>query len=353
MADQGWANQFDQFERNPPLPQSISGPIQAAPSVPPWQRSMPPLAMMTQPLWNGANNPTYAALPRQMPQFASRLARPEQQIYSQPMDQELARLATENHAPQGMSETPQEEHTQGTVEEEAVPDVDWREGAPDDLASVLAVPPTVPEVLPLRPGATAETIPRQGMGIHRLPDQSNITMSDSITASSDLTAEAKQVRFGEAISAEQRSYSGVPSSLEEALAHSTTIPGASSSWEDPLVTDLSDFDEDAFMAFNGGQSVAQPTQHAVAQQESLGQLQRDWDEFQRDLPESGQTLAGGQRGANGLYLFQSRNPFTEAVANQTAEEKEMSGRESPTLKVSDATSLTYVTINTRAGRASR
>jgi peroxin-5 len=223
----------------------------------------------------------------------------------------------EAHMGMASSGTAQEETDNGQREEmeEPLPEVNWMDDAPADLASVLAVPPTIPEVLPLRSGATQETIPRRGDLSYS--DQSALLMSDP---SSSTSYRRKSVHFRES--------SGVPSSLEEALAQSTSIPGMSSSWEDPLVTDLSDFDEDAFMAFNGEKTIAQDGRIGVGDLEGWGEMQKDWDEFQQTLPQTGET-----RGADGRYLFQSRNPYASEGRKQD-EGVGLEGRESPTIRVS-------------------
>lgn len=209
---------------------------------------------------------------------------------------------------------PIQQDREPVLEEEPLPDVDWREDVPSDLASVLAIPPTIPEVLPLRAGATPATIPRQA---YSYDDQSSLLMSDHQPQLVP-PLQGKSVHF---------QTSGIPSSLEEALAHATSIPGATASWEDPLVTDLSDFDEDAFMMFNGEQRVARDGRIGVGDMESWGEMQNDWEAFQRELPRS-QTE---QRGAGERYLFQSRNPY---AAEEVGMAERSQGRESPTVKVS-------------------
>lgn len=218
--------------------------------------------------------------------------------------------------------------------EEPLPNVDWRDDAPADLASILAVPPTVPELLPLRPGANQATV--EPSERYAFGDQSAIIMSEN--AGPYALPRPKSVHF--------RGSSGVPSSLEEALAQSTTsVPGATASWEDPLVTDLSDFDEDAFMAFNGPQRIAKDGRIGTGDLENWGEMQKDWDEFQKGLP--GASTA--KRGADGHYLFQSRNPYAAEAAAR--EQQQTAGRESPTVKVSAKTPGHRTTADAAPGRA--
>lgn len=202
--------------------------------------------------------------------------------------------------------------------DEPLPEVNWQDDIPADLNDILRLQPTIPEVLPLRPGATQETIPRNGQLNYN--DQSALLMSDT----SSTAYRRKSVHF--------RETSGVPSSLEEALAQSSTaIPGMTSSWEDPLVTDLSDFDEDAFMAFNGERGVAYDQRIGVGDMEGWGEMQKDWEELQNTMPKTKDEM----RGADGRYLFQSRNPYAEEMASLGHRERQ-EGRESPTARVSCA-----------------
>lgn len=233
--------------------------------------------------------------------------------HSQEIDQQSWPTAADFDLQSGSTQV--EEAREATEMEEPLPEVNWQDDAPADLANVLRFQPTIPEVVPLRPGATQETIPRNGQ--LNYSDQSALLMSDPTST------RRKSVHF--------RETSGVPSSLEEALAQSsTTIPGIMSSWEDPLVTDLSDFDEDAFMAFNGQRGVALDHRIGVGDLEGWGEMQKDWEELQRTSlpPLTKEEL----RGADGRYLFQSRNPYAQEEMRGVQNSKD--GRESPTIHVS-------------------
>jgi peroxin-5 len=132
----------------------------------------------------------------------------------------------------------------------------------------------------------------------------------------------KSVHFDEA-DMPQLAGSGVPNNLEEALRASTSMPGMTSQWEEDGL-DLDDFDETAFMNYNG--HLRQGTDTAVGSgigdMENWGGMQRDWDEFQRSEP----TLRGASE--VNRYLFQSRNPYASMAGDADM------GRESPTLKAS-------------------
>jgi hypothetical protein len=99
-----------------------------------------------------------------------------------------------------------------------------------------------------------------------------------------------------------------------------------SQWEEEGL-DLDDFDETAFMNYNG--HLRQGTDTAVGSgigdTENWGGMQRDWEEFQRSEP----TLRGA--GEVNPYLFQSRNPYASMAGDADM------GRDSPTLKVSYGT----------------
>ncbi|WRT69960.1 uncharacterized protein IL334_006951 [Kwoniella shivajii] len=121
-----------------------------------------------------------------------------------------------------------------------------------------------------------------------------------------------------------RERSGVPNSLEEALASSTTIPGAGTSW---LEEGLDDFDDETFMSYNGMMKQASPQSHGVGLHEGWGELQKDWEEFKR-LEPGVQGLRGMETGdKTERYLFQRKNPFYKTSGSSSSWEME-----SPTLK---------------------
>lgn len=166
---------------------------------------------------------------------------------------------------------------------------------PADLARVLGIPPP-----------TGRTKTRT------FGDQDALLMADGAR---------KSVHFGYDNDAQVGPMGrGVPSSLDQALAHSTAIPGTTGQWEESLDDDH-DFDEEAFMAFNGRPRVARDTRIGVGDLEGWGEMQKDWEAFQRGLPEQRENGLKGM-GRDDRYLFQSRNPYTSA-----AEELGVEGRE--------------------------
>lgn len=153
------------------------------------------------------------------------------------------------------------------------------------------------------------------------PDQDAIIQAESSTASRPGTQRRKSVHFDEDADA-LREGSGVPSSLEEALRASTGVAGASSQWEEQGL-DLEDFDETAFMIFNGPLRQSADTRIGVGDMEGWGAMQQDWEELQKSEP----ALQRGQAAAGERYLFQSRNPYASMSGDADM------GRESPTFKV--------------------
>ncbi|KAK8853461.1 hypothetical protein IAR55_004168 [Kwoniella newhampshirensis] len=112
---------------------------------------------------------------------------------------------------------------------------------------------------------------------------------------------------------DQLERSGVPNNLEEGLASQISIPGAGWSWgEDGMVDD--DFDEETFAAFNGTLRQAHESRLGVGSTEGWGELQSDWERFQRKEPGSKGLRGMGRGDRTERYLFQSRNPYTsEAI----------------------------------------
>ena len=120
---------------------------------------------------------------------------------------------------------------------------------------------------------------------------------------------------------------GVPSSLDEALASSTSVPGANLDWQESGLDE--EFDQDAFFAFNGQMRSAQSPRLGIGAMESWGDLQRDWDTFQQSEP-GVSDLKGMKRGDQvERYLFQAGNPYSAGVVDA-----DRFGTESPTVKVS-------------------
>lgn len=160
---------------------------------------------------------------------------------------------------------------------------------------------------------------RQRMGLEAgFPDQDAITQpGPSMRPESQ---RRKSVHFDEEMQVNERS--GVPNTLEEAMRSSTSIPGVSSQWQEEGL-DLEDFDETAFMNFNGHLRQSGNTRIGVGDMEGWGEMQRDWDEFQRS-----ETGMQRTRGEMDRYLFQSRNPYAAMEGDADL------GRESPTFKVS-------------------
>jgi peroxin-5 len=129
---------------------------------------------------------------------------------------------------------------------------------------------------------------------------------------------------------------GVPSSLEEALHHATSIPGKSSSWEETAFQDDADFDVESFMQFNGEQRVQPDTRIGVGALENWGEMQEEREKLEQ-APASERRATYRGMGREDRYLFQSRNPYSQAAAEaeKLADDVKQMGRESPTLKVSD------------------
>jgi peroxin-5 len=154
-------------------------------------------------------------------------------------------------------------------------------------------------------------------------DQEALVMGDSRPA----TQRRKSVHF-DPVSEPASLGSGVPANLGEALNHTTAVPGASNGWEEQGL-DEDEFGEEAFMNFNGPMRVVREGRIGVGALEGWGDLQNDWEAFSRAEP--------GRHGLRGLetgdrverYLFQRANPYAQGGVR----DDEMTGRESPTLKV--------------------
>lgn len=198
---------------------------------------------------------------------------------------------------------------------------------PDDLERILRIPPPIPTLMPLRPGGETVFGAQHGhphSQSHSYGDQDAVLMNDGASVQ-----RRKSVHFSSEEGEVAPLGNGVPASFEEALHHTATaVPGATSQWEDSaLDDDLSVFDEEAFMTYNGDQRIARDGRIGVGALEGWGEMQKDWEGLQRSLPQ-GSTAKG--MGVDDRYLFQSRNPYTDAL--QEVEEIGQ-GRESPTIKV--------------------
>lgn len=145
---------------------------------------------------------------------------------------------------------------------------------PADLAHVLNVLP---------PGVARPERSRH----NQYGDQDALIMADNTASASASASRGRSVRFTPGQDVRPMG-SGVPSSLAEALGQATTaIPGSSAQWEDTAFDDdLAAFDEEAFMNFNGAHRVAREQRIGVGAMEGWGEMQNDWDEFQRGLPKS-------------------------------------------------------------------
>lgn len=109
---------------------------------------------------------------------------------------------------------------------------------------------------------------------------------------------------------------GIPNSLEEAMAHSTAIPGSNLSWENTAPEEAFDFDEEMFYGFNGPMTSVKEPRIGVADMEGWKAMDQDWTEYQQGM---------GMKSQQDRYLFQAKNPYTSDMLVDQA---------SPTLKVS-------------------
>ncbi|WWC95110.1 hypothetical protein V866_001962 [Kwoniella sp. B9012] len=154
--------------------------------------------------------------------------------------------------------------------------------------------------------------------------ESSFQDQEALIRSSE-NASRKSVHFDSDV--DLSSASGVPKTLEEALRHATSIPGMGASWEEEGL-DLDDFNDEVFMGYNGMMKTVPTTDvnKGVGNDQSWGQLQNDWENFQRTEPAK-QQLRG--MGVDDRYLFQRKNPYFGV--SEVASYWEMA-RESPTLK---------------------
>ncbi|OCF61522.1 hypothetical protein L486_01170 [Kwoniella mangroviensis CBS 10435] len=154
--------------------------------------------------------------------------------------------------------------------------------------------------------------------------ESSFQDQEALIRSSE-NASRKSVHFDSDV--DLSSASGVPKTLEEALRHTTSIPGMGASWEEEGL-DLDDFNDEVFMGYNGMMKTVPPTEvnKGVGNDQSWGRLQNDWENFQRAEPAK-QQLRG--MGVDDRYLFQRKNPYFGV--SEVASYWEMA-QESPTLK---------------------
>ncbi len=142
----------------------------------------------------------------------------------------------------------------------------------------------------------------------------------------------KSVHFDEVQDETAEMGNGVPQNLSEAISFTqTSLTGMGSAWEeslDDIDVDAIDQanseteDHDVFMAYNGPMKFAHDPRLGIGALESWGEMQNDWDSFQR----SGQgSTSGGrnvmQKDGPKRYMFQRRNPYAssaEVDRSQTA-----------------------------------
>ncbi|WWD19889.1 hypothetical protein CI109_104358 [Kwoniella shandongensis] len=142
-------------------------------------------------------------------------------------------------------------------------------------------------------------------------DQEALVQSNENVSQRTIPQRRKSVHFTESSSEHERS--GVPKNLEEALASATSIPGAGQSWAEDGMFDDGDFDEETFAAFNGTMRQAPEPVSGVGAREGWGDLQSDWEQFQRTEPGSKGLRGMGRGDKVERYLFQSRNPYASAA----------------------------------------
>ncbi|OCF44518.1 hypothetical protein I317_01590 [Kwoniella heveanensis CBS 569] len=143
------------------------------------------------------------------------------------------------------------------------------------------------------------------------------------------TTRSRNVHFDQ-VDKRYREKSAVPNTLEEALATTTAIPGAGSSWAEQGLLDEDDFNDEVFMGFNGFMRQGESSAAGAGQKEGWGQMQQDWEQFVRSDT--------GQKGIRGMglgdqterYLFQRKNPYF--AGSNIAQDKRSATMDSPTLK---------------------
>lgn len=139
-----------------------------------------------------------------------------------------------------------------------------------DWASAFLGSDAAPQQAREAPAADAQaqfqvhTDPRAAMQKSIADFQTALTMNEGMGAS----ARRKSVHFDE-----PAVVSGVPSTLEEAQQHVTSQPAATTSWEEDLTDD---FNDEAFLHYNGMPQMAQTTGPTNAEREGWDQIQDDW-----------------------------------------------------------------------------
>ena len=174
-------------------------------------------------------------------------------------------------------------------------------------------------VSPYQPSAGVDTM--QSAWERQFQDQEAVVQSEQSSAVSDTTRQRrKSVHFDQVLG------DGVPTDLNEAMASRTSVPGAFSAWAEGGLED--DFDEETFMAYNGEIRQARSPRIGVGDMEAWGDLQRDWEDFQRAEPTQAGLRGMGRGDQVERYLFQGGNPYTAGMVDVDS-----FGRESPTYKV--------------------
>jgi len=158
-------------------------------------------------------------------------------------------------------------------------------------------------------------------------DQRAVTMAEQRPTLNTARQRRKSVHFDEALG------NGVPSTLEQANMSRTAVRGASSAWGEE---DLDAFDQDAFMAYNGEMRQVSSPRIGVGAMEGWGEMQQDWENFQRSEPGKVGLRGMGMGDRVERYPFQSGNPYSAGVVDA-----ERFGRESPTFKVNLRFSLNH------------
>ncbi|WVQ94953.1 hypothetical protein IAU59_002043 [Kwoniella sp. CBS 9459] len=177
------------------------------------------------------------------------------------------------------------------------------------------------------------TLPRQDMKQEQARWESEFADQEALVRSSEKlgsSSQSKNVHFDQSPDEQYVGRSGVPNTLEEALATTTAIPGAGSSWAEQGF-DEDDFNDEVFMGFNGFMRQGESSDAGVGKQQGWGEMQDDWERFVRSDV--------GQKGIRGMglgdrierYLFQRRNLYY-AAESSVAQADDIVAMDSPTLK---------------------
>lgn len=322
-----WGGEFDSTQRASPLSHEQVART-ASPTVAPWQRpgfaqpgfaqqpayAMQPAYGMQQPMFHHQQPPHYQqpemmrgpppqkAVPQPPVQEAAP-QRVEPQLPSQAPDDELARTA------QALVDQLDKESLSSNSKLAGSQFVKLLRGLGDGSVVVQDGTGAVKEGTEVSDGAkfvsttggdwasdfvTTEGAPLQGTvtpnyEVHALNHENGQDWADQIQAALTMNdgtvpvARRKSVHFDEPTV-------GVPRNLEEALQSDTAVPGSGAMWEDGL----DDFDDEAFIQFNGPR-VAEPETADPSQQTwGLNQDELEMYEEKSDQP----------------YLFHRANPYT-------------------------------------------